>query len=245
MSDGPRDLKDRVVLVTGAGQGLGAAICRVLGHAGARVAVADMRGDAARSSAAQLRGTGVDAWPVTLDVTQPGDVEHALSTLVERTERLDAVINNAGVDITCSIEQLSTDDWDKVVRTNLSAAFYITKSALPHLRRSQNPHVVNIISTAAKRAWPNAAAYHASKWGLLGLSHALHAELRPLGIKVTAIVAGGMRTPFLLDRFPDIPLENLQDPDNVARSVHFALTQPAETVIPELMVLPMRETSWP
>jgi short-subunit dehydrogenase len=80
---------------------------------------------------------------------------------------------------------------------------------------------------------------------LLGLSHALHAELRPRGIKVSAVVAGGMRTPFLLDRFSDIDPQILQDPANVARAVRFVLTQPEETVIPEVMVLPMREGSWP
>lgn len=87
--------------------------------------------------------------------------------------------------------------------------------------------------------------HHATKWGLLGLSHALHAELRPHGIKVSAVIAGGMRTPFLLDRFPDIDVSNLQDPANVAAAVRFVLLQPPETVIPEVMVLPMRETSWP
>jgi short-subunit dehydrogenase len=106
-------------------------------------------------------------------------------------------------------------------------------------------HIVNIASTASKRAWPNAAAYHATKWGLLGLSHALHAELRPRGIKVSAVVAGGMRTPFLLDRFPDIDPAVLQDPIHVARAVRYVLIQDAETVIPEITVLPMRETSWP
>src|SRR5690606_28959762 len=106
-------------------------------------------------------------------------------------------------------------------------------------------HIVNIASTAARRAWPNASAYHASKWGLMGLSHALHAELRGSGIKVSAIVAGGMRTPCLLDRLPATDVELLQAPENVARAVRFVLTQPAETVIPEVMVLPMKETSWP
>jgi short-subunit dehydrogenase len=106
-------------------------------------------------------------------------------------------------------------------------------------------HIVNIASTAAKRAWPNASAYHASKWGLLGLSQALHAELRPHGIKVTSVIAGGMRTPFLLDRFPDIDLETLQDPADVAAAVRSVLLLPAGTVVPEIMVLPMRETSWP
>ncbi|MGN7981877.1 SDR family oxidoreductase [Burkholderia sp. 22313] len=105
--------------------------------------------------------------------------------------------------------------------------------------------IVNIASTAAKRAWPNASAYHPTKWGLLGLSHALHAELRPAGVSVSAIVAGGMRTPFLLDRFPDIDEDTLQPPEHVAAAVRFVLTQPPGTVVPEVMVLPMKETSWP
>jgi short-subunit dehydrogenase len=102
----------------------------------------------------------------------------------------------------------------------------------------------HVVSTAAKRAWANASAYHASKWGLLGLSHALHVEGRRYAIKVTAVISGGMRTPFILDRFPDTPLDVLQDPRNVAETIRFVLAQPAETVIPEVMVLPMRETSW-
>jgi short-subunit dehydrogenase len=105
--------------------------------------------------------------------------------------------------------------------------------------------IVNIVSTAAKRAWANASAYHASKWGLLGLSHALHVEGREQDIKVTAVIAGGMRTPFLLDRFPDIDIDTLLDPSAVAETVAFALSQPGRVVIPEIMVLSMKETSWP
>src|SRR5205085_888714 len=112
-------------------------------------------------------------------------------------------------------------------------------------KRQQSGHIVNIASTAAKRTWSNASVYHATKWGLLGLSHALHAELRPQRIKISAVIAGGMRTPFLLDRFPGIDVSTLQDPAHVANAVRFILLQPEETVIPEIMVLPMRETSWP
>src|SRR5205814_3905693 len=114
-----------------------------------------------------------------------------------------------------------------------------------HMREAGGGAIVNIVSTAARRAWSNAAAYHASKWGLLGLSHALHVEGRACGIKVTAVIAGGMRTPFLLDRFPDLDPALLQDPAHVAETVRFVLSQPDESVIPEVMVLPMRETSWP
>jgi short-subunit dehydrogenase len=113
------------------------------------------------------------------------------------------------------------------------------------MKQQGGGQIINIASTAAKRAWPNASVYHASKWGVLGLSHALHAELRPHKIKVTAVIAGGMRTPFLLDRFPDIDVSTLQDPLNVAMAVKSVLLLPEQTVIPEIMVLPMQETSWP
>ena len=155
------------------------------------------------------------------------------------------LVNNAGVDFTLPIEELSLAQWDSVMDVNLRAPFLLAKHASRLMKAQGGGHIINIASTAAKRAWPNASAYHASKWGLLGLSHALHAELRPHRIKVSAVVAGGMRTPFLLERFPDIDPGVLQDPANVAKTVRFLLTLPDETVIPEVMVIPMRETSWP
>jgi len=239
-------LNGRVVLVTGAARGLGAAVCRTLVRAQANVIVADVRAEAADECAASLGATGgARAFPLAFDVTDSENVARGIEAAVKHFGRLDAVVNNAGTDVTSSLAELSIADWDKVVRTNLSGPFYVAKAALPHLRSSGDGHMVNIVSTAARRAWPNACAYHASKYGLLGLSHALHAELRSHGIKVTAILAGGMRTPFLLDRFPDIPLENLQEPENVAETVRFALTQPPGSVVAELMILPMKETSWP
>jgi short-subunit dehydrogenase len=121
----------------------------------------------------------------------------------------------------------------------------MARHVFPLMRARGRGHIVNVVSTAAKRAWANAAAYHASKWGLLGLSHALHVEGRPHGVKVTAVIAGGMRTPFLLERFPDLDPAGLQDPANVADTVRYVLSQPDETVIPEVTVIPVRETSWP
>jgi NAD(P)-dependent dehydrogenase (short-subunit alcohol dehydrogenase family) len=155
------------------------------------------------------------------------------------------LVNNAGVDYTLPIEELSLNQWDHVMAVNLRAPFVLAKHAARLMQRQGGGHIINIASTAAKRTWPNASAYHASKWGLLGLSHALHAELRPQKIKVSAVIAGGMRTPFLLERFPDIDPGVLQDPANVAKTVRFLLTLPDETVIPEVMVIPMREGSWP
>lgn len=233
----------RVVLVTGAGRGLGAAICELLAKEGAKAVITDIDETSAQAVASGIAASGGEAAAFRMDVTDEDSVRDVLDQAVQRFGRLDAIINNAGIDVTIGIRELEYADWEKVIRTNLSGPFLLAKHGLDHL--APGGHIVNIASTAARRAWPNASVYHASKWGLLGLSHALHAELRTTGIKVSAIIAGGMRTPFLLDRFSDIDPTLLQDPANVARAVKFVLTQPPETVIPEVMVLPMKETSWP
>jgi NAD(P)-dependent dehydrogenase (short-subunit alcohol dehydrogenase family) len=237
-------LAGKTILVTGGASGLGAALCHVLATSGASLVVADLNLDKAQTVASLLADAGGKTHAIKLNV---GDATAALGAVEEAVRhfgQLDILINNAGTDVTCPIDELDVEDWDRVMRTNLYGPFLLSKYAAPHLR-TRGGQIINVASTAAKRAWPNASAYHASKWGLLGLSHALHAELRPQGIKVTAVIAGGMRTPFLLDRFPDIDVSTLQDPLNVARAIKSVLLLPEQTVIPEVMVLPMTETSWP
>lgn len=237
-------LKDKVALVTGAGQGLGAAICKALSADGAVVALGDIKPDGLKKTAKEITDSGCDAQTYVMDVSDLESVERVVDGVIKDCGRLDFVINNAGIDYTKPIEEMTFDEWDRVMNVNLRGPFIISKVAFPHLRKNRG-HIVNIVSTASKRAWQNASAYHASKWGLLGFSHALHTEARKENIKVTALVAGGMRTPFILERFPDTDPNVLQDPANVADTVRYVLSQPAETVIPEVMVLPMRETSWP
>jgi NAD(P)-dependent dehydrogenase (short-subunit alcohol dehydrogenase family) len=231
--------------VTGGGRGLGAAICEAVAADGARVFVTDIDEARAGACAMRLRAEGRSAEAVTLDVMDEDAIARCLADVHRRGDGLDIVVNNAAIDITQPIDALESRDFDRVLATNLRGPFLVARQAVVYMRERKRGQIVNIASTATKRAWPNASAYHATKWGLLGLSHALHAELRPLGIKVTAVIAGGMRTPFLLERFPDIDVTTLQDPANVARAVRFALSMPPESVIPEIMVLPMRETSWP
>lgn len=238
-------LQDQVALVTGGAQGLGEALCRALGQDGATVAIADIQGDRAEALASKLTADGLRAAAVPMDVTDADAARLALYRFCEPYGRLDILINNAAVDKTVSVEELTVPEWDRILATNLRGPFVLSKLALSMMTARRTGHIVNIVSTAAKRAWANASAYHASKWGLLGFSHALHVEARAHGVKVTAVVSGGMRTPFLLDRFPDIDLAVLQDPQNVAETVRVLLRLPPDTVVPEITVIPMRETSWP
>lgn len=234
------EIRGKVALVTGGGRGLGEAVCESLAEAGATVVVGDVRAQLAEGVARRIGGSALE-----LDVSDAASVERGLLEVARGHGRVDVLVNNAGLDLTVSIDEMPIAEWDRILSVNLRGPFLTSKAVLPVMRRQGRGHIVNVVSTAAKRAWANASAYHASKWGLLGFSHALHVEARPHNVKVTAVVAGGMRTPFLLDRFPDLDPGLLQDPRNVADAIRFVLTQPAETVIPELVVIPMRETSWP
>ncbi len=224
---------------------MGEAICRELSAAGATVIMADVRMDLANQAASKMKQEGGNVTTLELNVMDANQIRSALQHIEENFGRLDVLINCAGIDKTISIEELSIEDWDAIMAVNLRAPFILSKYGLQIMRRQGSGYIINICSTGALRAWPNASAYHASKWGLLGFTNALHTEARVDNIKVTALIPGGMRTPFLLDRFPDLDPNNLQDPKNVAETIHYLLTMPGETVIPELLVLPMRETSWP
>ena len=245
MSSQDNSLSGKTAFITGGASGLGAALGDLLARSGADIVVADLVRDKAAAVAARLQEHGVRAHPIGLDVGDPAGAARAVEEAVGQFGRLDVLVNNAGADVTLPLEQITPDAWLRVIGTNLNGPFLLARQAAVHMRRQGGGHIINIASTAAKRAWPNATAYHASKWGLLGLSHALHAELRPQGIKVTAVIAGGMRTPFLLDRFPDLDPAKLQDPMNVAQAIKTVLLLPPESVVAEITVLPMQETSWP
>jgi NAD(P)-dependent dehydrogenase (short-subunit alcohol dehydrogenase family) len=246
-SDGPAGtstLDDRVALVTGAARGLGAALAAELAGAGMAVMVGDVLADAAEATAGRLRDSGAHVEATWLDVTDQDSAEAAVNETVSRFGRLDVLVNNAGTDITAPFETIEAAAWDRVIDVNLRGPANMARIALPFLAEDGGD-IVNITSTAAKRAWPNATAYHASKWGLLGLSHSLHAECRTRGIRVSAIVCGGMRTPFLLERFPELDPERLMEPARVAAAVRWVLGQPRDVAIAELTLVPLTEASWP
>ena len=240
------ELKGKTAVVTGGARGLGAAVTLELADAGADVVILDIREDTARTfmADAPLRIKS-NLHFLLCDVTSPPEVTAMLDRILVQFGAIDVLVNNAAIDKTAPIGEIDPKEWDRIITTNLSAPFYLTRAVFPIMAEKGGGAVINIASTASKRAWEYASAYHASKWGLLGLSYALHTEGRRHNIRVTAVVCGGMRTPFLLDRFPDISLDKLQDPANVAKTIRFVLNMPAGSVIPEVMVLPMKETSFP
>jgi NAD(P)-dependent dehydrogenase (short-subunit alcohol dehydrogenase family) len=235
----------RVALVTGAASGLGAATVEVFHEAGFSVAALDIH--PAHANGAGNECDDVSWWK--LDVGDAGQVAHVVGEIVERFGRIDVAVNCAGIDHTYWVEDLTIEQFDRVLSVNVRGPFLIAKAVWPVMRGQGGGHIVNVASTAGIRAWSGASAYHASKFGLIGMSRGLGIEGRAAGIRVTTVIPGGMQTHFF-DRFVEqgIPIpdpETLQSPLDVARSILFATTAPPQSVVQEIVITPPNEPSWP
>jgi len=238
-------LAGKVAIVTGGGSGLGEVTCQVLAGYGATVVVGDVKEEAAENVAHNITKNGGDAISCNLDVADADSAAILMDFVKQRYQKLDILINNAGIDLTTSVEELLVNEWEKIIAVNLTGPFVMSKLAFLLMAENEaGGNIINICSTASKMVWANASAYHASKWGLLGLSHALHVEGRKKNINVSAIISGGMRTPFILERFPETDPNVLQDPKHVAETIAYVLSLPKEVVIPEMMIMPQKESSW-
>ena len=241
------DLSGKQALVTGGARGLGAAISRRLAAAGASVVVADVRHDLAKELCEDLTAEGGRARSVSLEVCDPGAVADVFEDVDEAGQRVDILVNNAAVDVSKSAEHLTADEVSRVVTTNLLGPMYLCLEAYRRMVGQGGGHIVNILSTAANRTWTEAGPYAASKSGLRAFTHTLFKEAQRdcEGIGVTGIIAGGMETAFIMERFPDADTSMLQSPEVVADTVLYALSVPVGSALAELVVVPRREPSWP
>ncbi len=244
-----QSLKGKVVLVTGAGSGLGEATASAFADAGCMVACIDLNREAIERVSHSLEERDARSIALPCDVSDASSVLATVNATVQQLGRLDIVVNGAAIDHTLSVEEMSVEQWDQVINVNLRGPFLFAKAAWPYMKQQQAGHIINIASTAALRSWGNASAYHASKRGLIGFGQGLGVEGRQYGIRVTTMIPGGMNTHFF-DRFADqgIPMpdpKNLQSPATVAASIVFAAQVPAESNIQEMLLTPSTETSWP
>jgi len=231
----------KVAIVTGARSGLGNATACAFTEANYCVVGLDVCASNGHGNASFLQ------WKC--DVSDASVVDATVQAVLQRFGRIDVAVNCAGIDFTYPLDELTVDQFDRVISVNLRGPFLIAKAVWPAMTEQGGGHIINVASTAAVRAWSGASAYHASKFGLVGFGRGLGVEGRPVGIRVTTVIPGGMRTGFF-DRFAeqDIPMPDpakLQDPANVARSILFAAELPPESVLQELIVTPVDEPSWP
>ena len=227
-------LANKVVLITGASSGIGAAIARLFAQEGARVALAARSAEKLRSLAASL---GQNAFPVPADMADPAAVRRMVAATVERFGRLDILVNNAAVGIYGPASTLSPEQFEKVIATNWLGPLHAIQSAVPHMRKQGGGQIINISSVAGKVGIPWMGIYCATKFALNALSDSLRMELAADRIQVITVCPGRIRTPFMQNAFRD-PRFRLLPPagisaDRVARAVlRASLRGKREIVVP-------------
>jgi NADP-dependent 3-hydroxy acid dehydrogenase YdfG len=225
--------------ITGATQGIGRATAFALGRAGYRVGVCARTARKVEALRSELREAGIEAAGAAADVSDPDAVARAVRETSDALGPIEVLVNNAGVLIARPFEELTLEDWDATMATNLRSLYLVTRAVLPGMRRRGRGAIVNVASLAARNGFVGGAAYVASKQGVLGFSRALMLEVRKQNIRVIAICPGSVDTEMLHDQpmLKSDPRRILR-PDDVAESILHTLRLPDHAMVSELDLRP-------
>lgn len=238
-------LEGKVALVTGAGRGIGKAVALSLAHFGCRVVLTARTEGQLRGVEREILSAGGRAIVVAGDLTRDDDVARIVKESQNAWGGVDILINNAGWGKRAPVARSEVSDWDQTFRVNLRAPMVLAKLVLPHMMAKGDGAIVNIGSISGRSGEANAAAYAASKFGLIGFTQSLFEEVREYGIKVAVVMPGYVDTPMIppvrhLDR------SKMIRPEDIAETVRFIVTSPANCCPVEIVVRPQRspEKRW-
>jgi 3-oxoacyl-[acyl-carrier protein] reductase len=228
-----------IALVTGATLGIGRATAFALGRAGYKVGVCARTRARVDDLLRELSAEGIEAAGGAADVGDPGAVEALVGTVGSALGPVDVLVNNAGVGILRPFSELSLEDWDATMNTNVRSLYLVTRAVLPGMRARKRGVVVNVASLAGKQAFAGGTAYVASKHAVLGFSRALMLEVRKDGVRVIAVCPGSVDTPLMREQSTLTPnLENILKPEDVAQTILDAIRMPARALISEIDIRP-------
>ena len=229
---------DRAALITGGSSGIGLAIARALGEDGYKLTISARRHDKLEAAAEVLRGEGLDVHPVPANMADEEEIRKLVAAHKERCERLDVLVNNAGIGIGGAVEEAATKKLDLQLNVNLRAVYLLARESIPMLKEAGGEHgkalMVNTASYAGKHGQGWLAAYSATKFGVVGLSQALHKELSRDGVQVTALCPGFVATPMTDWVEGQVPKDEMIQPQDIAEGIRFLLRTSRNCVVPEL-----------
>jgi NADP-dependent 3-hydroxy acid dehydrogenase YdfG len=242
-------IKDKIVVVTGASSGLGEATARLLSAQGATVVLGARRADRLEALAKELAGRAGNALAVTTDVTRREQVKALVESAVQAYGRIDVMINNAGLMPQAPLERLKVGEWEQMIDGNIKGVLYGIAAALPHMQRQKAGHFINVSSVAGHRVGPGFAVYAATKYAVRALSEGLRQEVKPYNIRTTVISPGAVATelpdsvtdPDALKRIRTFYEQVAVPADSFARAVAFAMSQPEDVDINEILYRPTRQ----
>ncbi len=229
-------LDGKIALVTGGGRGIGRAIALALAGEGCNVAVASRTQGEMDLVASEIEKLGSRGLAVPTDVSEPAEVNRMVEEILRIFGHIDILVNNAGIAIFKPLPELTQEDWDRTMAVNLRGAFLCAQKVAEVMMEQRSGTIINICSSASKKAYPNQIAYVASKHGMLGLSKGLSLELKPYGIRVHAICPGGVDTRLTADARPGTDRSDWMQPEDIAHVVLMLLTQSERATIDEIYI---------
>ena len=226
-------------LITGATEGIGRATAFALGRAGYRVGVCARTESKVRQLVKELKGEGIEAAGAVADVGLPDQVARAVEEVTRALGPIDVLVNNAGILIARPFEELTLDDWDATMSTNVRSLYLVTRAVVGPMRSRKRGSIVNVSSLAGRNGFAGGTAYTASKHAVLGFSRSLMLELRKDNVRVIAICPGSVDTSLLNDQpmLKSDPSKILK-PEDVAASILHALALPDRALVSELDIRP-------
>lgn len=242
------------VLVTGATSGLGRAVALRFADQGVPVALVGRSEEALSRVAAEVQARDARAVPLHADLSETAALSDLVDAAASELGGIGALVNAAATDVPGRAEDLSLEEWNRVVAVNLTAPFVLARSVMPRMRAAGGGLIVNISSVAGRRGWANASAYCSTKFALSGLTQSLAAEGREDGIRVCVLYPGAMATNWgTFDpeerQDPAGPSDadpaDALDPATVADLIFWMATTPGQPVLNEVTVTPLREQGWP
>jgi 3-oxoacyl-[acyl-carrier protein] reductase len=233
-------LSAQVAVVTGAGRGIGAAIAATLAGLGAQVVLCGRTRATLEATSLNIHEFGGQSTVVESDVADLHSVESAARAVESKFGRVDILVNNAGIGVlSVPLHELTPEDWDRTMNTNLRGVYYCIRSFAPLMIRGRSGHIINISSLAGKNALPNGAVYSASKWGLNGLTYSVAEELRPHNIRVSVICPGSVHTEFSPHAGKNA--EKMLQASDVAHAVEMIVTQGPQSFASEILLRPTQK----
>jgi NADP-dependent 3-hydroxy acid dehydrogenase YdfG len=239
----------KVVVITGASSGLGEAAARLVSADGATVVLGARRAERLQSLTDELNGRGAKALAVPTDVTDRGQVKRLVDAAVQTYGRIDVMINNAGLMQQSPLERLKVDEWDNMIDINIKGVLYGIAAALPHMQRQKAGHIINISSVAGHKVTPAGTVYSATKHAVRAISEGLRQEVKPYNIRTTVISPGAVATELASHITERDIAGNMQKfyaafaipADSFARAVVFAMSQPDDVDVNEILFRPTRQ----
>ncbi len=224
----------KVIIITGAGKGLGKAITLRLAKSENKFLLVGRNEEELSQLCEEVKELGSEANYVTVDLARVDSANTIVNRCIDYYSRIDVLINNAGVANPFSIENTPVEQWDLMMSVNARAPFLLCKKAIPYLRNSEEPTIINISSVVGRKGYINQAAYTASKHALSGFTKALAKEVHSMGIRVHLISPGGVATETLAKTRPDLTNSGLMQPDEIAQVIEFLLNMRGNAMIDEI-----------